>query len=317
MTQPLSFFTLFALAVILAQRRGLFGREVIGYRLGYLTGSCPFGTTEQERLETGALHGRILLQGSAGMTQHDVRDAGLAIVHRKDKRFFASRSSGGGVCHARVEQMLDVGRTTHGVVHLVLSMHPVGRKSLGDGVFAVAPVHHVFALLAMRTSVSRSVVQHQFSVLKVAIRARFLVPAFPSAQGNDAVELLPSGKGIVRCMIDDESATVLHIVQESLVGVLRPSVAIVVQHYHVVILKPGLEAVHVATGSRGECDVRYKEARVVQYLLDSQMAHLPVVVVLSGHDECLDGGRLIASAQCDEEDHGQKSHDFADVFHTV
>jgi len=78
------------LPIIHPERGLLGGREVSWDLLLYLAGGAPFGGAEDQGLEAGALHCRVVLESLACVAEHAMEYACLAVVHREYERFLAA-----------------------------------------------------------------------------------------------------------------------------------------------------------------------------------------------------------------------------------
>lgn len=97
----------------------------------------------------------------------------------------------------------------------------------------------------------------------------------------DLIELRPFGESIVGCMINDNTTAVLHIFQEAAVRLLRPRISVIVQHYQLVRAKVEHKTGHILALFGRDGKVHIKTTGIFQDLFQHNMAHLPVMVVLS------------------------------------
>ena len=82
-------------------------------------------------------------------------------------------------------------------------------------------------------------------------------------------------------MVDDNAAAVLHIFQETAVRLLRPRIAVIVQHHQLVRAEVEHKAGHILSLSGRDGKVHIETAGIFQDLLQHNVAHLPVMIVLS------------------------------------
>ena len=160
-------------------------------------------------------------------------------------------------------------------------MTPFQRQALHNRMHLVTPVQHIFVLASMRTTRTRRTVLDQFSVLPIHIRAGILITSFPTTQSTDLIELRPFGESIVGCMINDNTTAVLHIFQEAAVRLLRPRISVIVQYYQLVRAKVEHKTGHILALFGRDSKVHIKTTGIFQDLFQHNMAHLPVMVVLS------------------------------------
>ena len=215
------------------------------------------------------------------MAKHRMEDASIPVIDRKYQRFFTT----GTVCFliriGRVQNIPDIARSPHTVVKFIFGMTPFQRQALHNRMHLVTPVQHIFVLASMRTPRTRRTVLDQFSVLPIHIRAGILITSFPTTQSTDLIELRPFGESIVGCMINDNTTAVLHIFQEAAVRLLRPRISVIVQHYQLVRAKVEHKTGHILALFGRDGKVHIKTTGIFQDLFQHNMAHLPVMVVLS------------------------------------
>ena len=160
-------------------------------------------------------------------------------------------------------------------------MTPFQGQAFHDRMHFVTSVQYIFVLASMRTADTRRTVLDQLAVLPVHIRAGILVTSFPTSQGTDFIKLRPFGESIVGRMIDDNTTAVLHIFQETAVRLFRPRISVIIQHYQLVRAEVEHKAGHVLTLFGRDGKVHIKTAGIFQDLFQHNMAHLPVMIVLS------------------------------------
>ena len=83
------------------------------------------------------------------MSKHDVENAGLAIINSKYQRLLAAGTACLLIGKTCVEQIFDVGRASHTVVHFIFGVYPIVGQAFDDRVLLVTAVHWVLALCAM------------------------------------------------------------------------------------------------------------------------------------------------------------------------
>ena len=91
-------------------------------------------------------------------------------------------------------------------------------------------------------------------------------------------------------MIDHHTATLRNVLQETAVGLLRPSIAVVIQHDQRIGFEVEHKAGHILASSGRDRQIYRETARVLQNLFQHDMAHRPIVVVLPCDQQGLDRG---------------------------
>src|SRR5947208_16785360 len=99
-------------------------------------------------------------------------------------------------------------------VEFIGSMHPHGRKALGDGVIGHDDFYLEGTARAVRSGFTRARIGNSFAVLDIPQRPGVLVATAPAADADHAIELRPFSKGVVGGMHDNQAATVLDIAGE-------------------------------------------------------------------------------------------------------
>ena len=90
-------------------------------------------------------------------------------------------------------------------------------------------------------------------------------------------------------MIDHDSSASLRVSQESIPGLFRPRIAIVVKHDQLVWLKVQDETGHIFPFLRRNRQIDLEKTGILQDLFQYDMAHWPIVIVLPRDQQGLDG----------------------------
>ena len=140
---------------------------------------------------------------------------------------------------------------------------------------------------SVAAAASGRVVADELAVAQTEIRAGRFVSAAPAAQADDLVVFGPLGKRRTGEVVDEHAAAVLDVINERLLGVLRPLVALVVQHDQRIVAELGLESAHVLPLERRRRHVHLEHSALLKQLFQHRTGLFPVVGVLAVDDQSL------------------------------
>ena len=197
--------------------------------------------------------------------------------------------------------------SAHKTVQLVSGVHPFLGKSPSDRMCGVAVNDQEIVLKPMVAADSRAGVVHNFSVFPEDIRTCCFIPVAPSPQAIDLVILLPVWEGVIRRMVDHDSAPASDIIHECVSRGRVPVVAVVIEDHQLVGREIGIECIHIAALGRACGHIHFKKACILHDLLQYRGAGFPVVVVLTGDDQSLQRGGCRRFRKRRERDPGQQT----------